>query len=119
MDNRLKILTLVAIILGACAHAPHPEKSQNSDVEKTLIQNRPAFDLCAKRAKRVEHKTPHGGLSFDYTIGALGKLTDVKITDNSTGSRTLENCLQTTLRALVFYPPAQGETLSGNYSLEF
>ena len=77
------------------------------EIEAVVSAHRNEVQFCYQRELQQDAKLA-GKLAFKWTIVSGGRVELVKTSDNSTGSKALENCVRDKISRWKFPAPAQG-----------
>jgi len=67
-----------------------------------------AIRICYERSLKVNPDV-QGKVTIRFTIGRAGTITDIQITENTTGDAAIGTCIAQKVRAWRFSPPDEGE----------
>lgn len=79
-----------------------------SAVESVFRRRMSAIRVCYERSLKVNPDV-QGKVTIRFTIGRAGTITDIQVTENSTGDAAIGTCIAQKVRAWRFSPPDEGE----------
>ncbi len=77
-------------------------------VESVFRRRMSAIRVCYERSLKVNPDV-QGKVTIRFTIGRAGTITDIQVTENTTGDAAIGTCIAQKVRAWRFSPPDEGE----------
>jgi len=83
-------------------------KINRAAVQSVFRRRMSAIRICYEKALKVNPDV-QGKITIRFTIGRAGTITDIKVTGNSTGDKSIGSCIIQKVRRWRFSPPDEGE----------
>ncbi len=77
-------------------------------VESVFRRRMSAIRVCYERSLKVNPDV-EGKVTIRFTIGRAGTITDIQVTENTTGDASIGTCIAQKVRTWRFSPPDEGE----------
>lgn len=77
-------------------------------VESVFRRRMSAIRVCYERSLKVNPDV-QGKVTIRFTIGRAGTITDIQVTENTTGDPSIGTCIAQKVRTWRFSPPDEGE----------
>ncbi|NUN14739.1 MAG: TonB family protein [Myxococcales bacterium] len=103
-DEEVKVKAKIGGSLGEGMGTGSVDKAA---VAKVFMSRKTAIRYCYETVLRTAPDTD-GKVTIQFTIGPAGRVTSVEVTQNSTGSDELANCIVAKVKGWVFPKPENG-----------